>query len=90
MKKKKIKEKLHNYIDNAKGKELKNILSIVEEESETYQVKEKYDHWDDPQFVKEMDRRMEELDSGKVKGIPWEQVHEEAVERLKQRMNNNG
>jgi peptidyl-tRNA hydrolase len=90
MKKKKLKEKLHEYIDNAKGKQLKNILSMVEEESEIYEVKNKYDHWDDPEFVKEMDRRMEELDSGKVQGIPWEQVHEEAVNRLKQRVNKNG
>lgn len=39
MKKKKIKEKLHDHIDNAKGKQLKNFLSIVEEDSEIYEVK---------------------------------------------------
>ena len=30
-----------------------------------------------------MDRRVEEFESGKVKGIPWEEVHNEALERLK-------
>ena len=88
MKKKKLKEKLHEYIDNAKGKQLKNILSMVEEESEIYEVKKKYDHWDDPEFVKEMDRRMEDFDSGKDKGVPWEQVHKEAVEWLEKRKKN--
>ena len=82
MKKKKLKEKLHEYIDSAKGKQLKNILSIVEEESEIYEVKKKYDHWNDPEFVREMDRRMEEMDSGKVPGIPFEQVHKEMREML--------
>ena len=83
MKKKKIKEKLHAYIDNAKARQLKNILSMVEEDSEIYIVKKKYDHWDDPEFVKEMDRRMEEMDSGKVPGIPAEEVHKEIREMLK-------
>lgn len=77
MKKKKLKDKLHEYIDNAKGKQLMNILSIVEEEQEEYITKRKTDHWDDPEFVKEMDRRMEDLESGKDKGIPWEEVQEE-------------
>ncbi len=83
MRKKKIKEKLHDYIDNAKGKQLKNFLSMVEEDSEIYEVKKKYNYWDDPEFVKEMDRRMEEIDSGKVPGIPAEEVHKEIREMLK-------
>ncbi len=90
MKKKKLKEKLHEYIENAKGKQLKNILSMVEEESEIYEVKKKRDHWDDPEFVKEMDRRVEEFESGKDKGVPWEQVHAEALERIKNKNTSNG
>jgi hypothetical protein len=87
MKKKKLKEKLHEYIDNAKGKQLKNILFMVEEESPEYAVKKKYNHWDDPVFVKEMDRRAEEFESGKVQGVPWEEVHSRALERLKNKSN---
>lgn len=82
MKKKKLKEKLHVYIDNAKGKQLKNILSMVEEEEEIYEVKKKYDHWDDPEFVKEMDRRMEDFDSGNDKGVPWDEVQKEVRNML--------
>lgn len=77
MKKKKLKKKLHEYIDNAKGKQLRNIISIVEEEQEEYVVNKKLDHWDDPEFVKEMDRRMEDFESGKDKGIPWEEAQKE-------------
>ena len=82
MKKKKLKEKLHEYIDNAKGKQLKNILFMVEEESAEYAIKKKYDHWDDPEFVKEMDRRMEDLESGKDKGVPWQEVQKEVRNML--------
>lgn len=82
MKKKKIKEKLHDYIDNAKGKQLKNMLSVVEEDSVEYSVKKKYDHWDDPEFVREMDSRMEEIDSGRVPGISFEEVRKEIREML--------
>ena len=82
MKKKKINEKLHEFIDNAKGKQLKNILSMVEEQSEIYEVKKKYDHWDDPEFVKEMDRRMEDLETGKDKGVSWEEVQKEVRNML--------
>ena len=32
------------------------------------------DIWDDKDFVKEMDRRTKELESGKVKGYSWDEV----------------
>ncbi len=40
------------------------------------------DHWDDPEFVKEMDRRMADFESGKDKGVPWEEVHKEVRNML--------
>lgn len=90
MKDKKMKEKLHQYIDNATGKQLKNILSIVEEDPEKYIVTKNNHHWEDEEFVNEMDRRMEEIESGKVKGIPWKEVHKEAIELLKKKGKKNG
>ena len=90
MKDKKMKEKLHQYIDNATGRQLKNFLFIVEENSETYIIKKNMIIGEDEEFVKEMDRRMEEIESGKVKGLPWEEVHKEAVELLKKRIKKNG
>lgn len=83
-----LKNKLHQYIDKATDEELITILSFVEEDSEVYAIKKKYDHWEDPEFVKEMDKRVEEYESGKVKGIPWEEVHDKALERLRNKKEN--
>ena len=35
-----------------------------------------------PEMEKELDRRYEELITGKVKGIPWEDIKEEFTRRL--------
>jgi putative addiction module component (TIGR02574 family) len=35
-----------------------------------------------PEMEKELDRRYEELKTGKVKGMPWEDVKEEFTRRL--------
>jgi len=49
--------------------------------------------WDDEEFVKEMDKRIEELESGKVKGYTWDEVKEMSRKALsevrKQRPDNN-
>jgi len=36
------------------------------------------DSWEDAGFVAEMDRRMAELEGGKVKGYTWDQVKQKA------------
>ena len=40
------------------------------------------DNYFSPEEEKELDRRYEELKSGKVKGIPWDEVREKYAERL--------
>ncbi|WEA03445.1 addiction module protein [Mucilaginibacter sp. SJ] len=35
---------------------------------------EPQDHWDDEDFVNEMQWRVDDYESGKEKGIPWEEV----------------
>lgn len=82
MKSEELKKKLHQYIDKASDEELINILSFVEEEPEPYIVKNKYDHWQDEEFVKEMDRRMEDFESGRDKGFTVEEVHKEIRDML--------
>ena len=52
------------------------------EEQEEYVVANKYNHGEDEEFVKEMDRRVEEIESGKIKGIPWEEVHKNVRDML--------
>ena len=79
---KKQEEKVQENTDKSKCKQIKNIFTMVEEDEEIYEVKKKQDHWNDPEFVQEMDRRMEEFDSGKDKGIPWEDVQKEVRNML--------
>ena len=55
---------------------------IVEEEQEEYIVTNKYNHWEDEEFVKEMERRVEDFESGKDKGYSAEEVHREVREML--------
>lgn len=59
--------KLYDYIRVADEKKIKAIYTILEEE-----IEEDYDHWNDKDFVEELMKRSEELKSGKVKGILWE------------------
>lgn len=82
MKTEEIKQKLLEYISQATPEQLEEMLSFVEEEETEYDVETTSAPWDDEEFVKEMDRRMEEIDSGKVQGIPWEEVHEKALKIL--------
>jgi putative addiction module component (TIGR02574 family) len=44
---------------------------------------ERYEWWNDEEMVAELDRRSEELRSGKVKGIPWEDVKARLLSRSK-------
>jgi hypothetical protein len=38
------------------------------------EITEKLDLWEDEDFLNELDRRMEELESGMVKGITWDDL----------------
>jgi putative addiction module component (TIGR02574 family) len=73
-----IREKLHDLINTADDEHVKAVYSIFED-----QIGEKYDHWDDENFVKEIEKRIDDFESGKVKGIPWEEVKQKAANRLK-------
>ena len=78
MKAEKLKEKLHQYIDNAWEQELEDMVFLLEEDGNEYGIAAKSRNWwEDEEFIKELDRRTEELESGKVKGIPAGEVHEE-------------
>jgi putative addiction module component (TIGR02574 family) len=62
-------EKLHDYIETADDRRVEEIFSIVEDE-----IAEKYNHWEDEEFLNELETRTKDYESGKVKGIPWEEV----------------
>lgn len=83
MKTEDIRKKLQEYIDQASPEQLKHLLILVEEEEVDYDVETEGAPWHDEAFVKEMDRRVEEIESGKVQGIPWEEVHKRVFDKYK-------
>jgi hypothetical protein len=46
---------------------------------------EPYEWWNDEEMVAELDKRSEDLRSGKVKGIPWQGVKKDLLARLKKK-----
>lgn len=75
-----LREKLHDFINTADDKKVETIYSIFED-----QIAEKYNHWEDEDFLKEIKSRLDEFESGKVKGIPWEEVRLKARNKFKSR-----
>jgi hypothetical protein len=63
-----LKQKLHDYINTAGKKKLQAIYTLLESDMPQYS-----NWWDDKEFVEELDRRAEELESGRVKGLTWEE-----------------
>jgi putative addiction module component (TIGR02574 family) len=73
-----IREKLHSFIDTAEDEKVVELLSFVENEPE-----EKYDHWEDEEFVAEIKSRIDDYESGKDKGLSWEEVKAKARSEFK-------
>lgn len=66
-----IRKKLHRYIDRAKDKNVKAIYSIVEDvllEDEKIWTRE---------FVREQEKRADELENGKIKAKSWNLIKKE-------------
>jgi hypothetical protein len=77
MKTAELKQKLHEYIDNAEEKKLKAIYTMVEDE-----IKSSYHYLNDEEFMKELDRRFNELESGEDKGTTWNTVKRKTLKAL--------
>ena len=59
-----IREKLYDFIRVADDKKVKAIYMMLEDE-----IVEEAEWWKDKQFVKEIDQRYQDLESGKDKGF---------------------
>jgi len=46
------------------------------------EISDDFDHWNDEGFLKELQSRIDDYESGRDKGIPWEEVKQKARERL--------
>jgi hypothetical protein len=69
-----IRQKLYDYIRFAEDKKVKAIYTMLENE-----VEEVYDHWNDANFLAELDKRSADYKNGTVKGIGWEEAKKQIL-----------
>ena len=68
-----IRVRLYDYIRYAGEKKVKAIYTMVEDE-----INEQINLWEDKDFLKELDMRLDEYESGNVKTSTWEEVKQKA------------
>jgi putative addiction module component len=66
-------KKIAGYLELLNTKQKKVVLSVVRAFAED---EPGIDVWQDETFVKELDKRTRELETGKVKGYSWDEVKE--------------
>lgn len=69
-----IRKRLHDFIENADINELKKVFSFVEHEFE----QALHSIWKDDEFLKELEKRSDEIKTGKVQGVSWDQIKRNA------------
>ena len=73
-------QQIANYLIQLNTKQKKAVLTVVKTFAEEQEAESP---WKDKSFIAEMDRRVAELESGKVKGYSWEEVKQRARQSLK-------
>ncbi|MBX2904958.1 MAG: hypothetical protein KF744_02910 [Taibaiella sp.] len=71
-----IRKTLHSYLEIADDKKIKAIYTLLEREI-AESATEAGDHWESPEFIAEMNRRVADMQSGKDKGRSWDDVKRE-------------
>jgi len=64
-------KKIATYVEQLNTRQKKAVLSVVKAFAEE-DIDD--DIWEDKAFIKELDKRTKELESGKVKGYSWDEV----------------
>jgi hypothetical protein len=72
-----IRAELHDFINHADDKALEAIYTVVNESEKLHEW------WKDRELVAELNRRYDDLRSGKDKGMTLEQATEHLLNRLK-------
>lgn len=73
-------KQINNYLSQLNPKQKKAVLTVVKTFAEEHE-----NLLGVPTFVDEMNRRSEELESGKIKGTTWEEVKKKAENSINKR-----
>jgi len=76
-----IDKQISNYLGRLNNRQKKAVLTVVRTFVE--EQEQEYSPWKEVGFEAEMDRRVAELESGKVKGYSWEDVRQNARQSVK-------
>jgi hypothetical protein len=76
-----IDKQMTDYLVQLSPKQKKAVLTVVRTFVE--EPEQEYSPWKDAGFLAEMDKRIEELESGKVKGSSWGEVKQRARQSVK-------
>ena len=71
-------EKIQEMVNFADDKQVESIYLIFE-----HQIAEKYDHWEDEEFLADLKSRIDDYENGTDKGISWEGVKLKARNEFK-------
>jgi putative addiction module component len=74
-------KQISNYLTQLNSRQKKAVLTVVKTFAGVQD--QESSPWKDAGFVAEMDRRMTELESGKVKGYSWDEVRQRARNSVK-------
>lgn len=76
----KLDKEITHYLSYLSTDQKKAVLGVVKNFA-----REEYAWWKDKDFIKELDKRTEELESGKVKGITLDELEERVKTKYKNR-----
>jgi hypothetical protein len=81
----KVEEEIAAYLPHLSPKQKQAVLGVVK----TFAA-EKQDWWDDKEYITEMNRRFDEMESGKVKGYTLDELESGARQTYKSRKRKKG
>jgi hypothetical protein len=71
-----IEKKINDYLVRLSQKQKKAVLTVTKTFAEEQDGESSV--WDDKEFVAEIERRSDEMESGKVKSYNWQEVKQRA------------